>query len=234
MDSTSLRKWITWSMVGVLLLSLVYWFATRGRIPSEVRIATGRPGGEYYSFAAYQGNVIESRNNGVSVSVVDTEGSLDNVEKLIVDGSVEVAILQGGCVDLSGFGETEQPVIIAPLFQDVVHVVVRNGRGISKMSDPAGRRIVIGSSKSGMRQSAEFLLEQYDLIGKFEEAESNYFDALPDDESIDAAIITSGLQNRDLRRILKTGDYSLLPVTDASAMEIADPYFRKFEISRGM
>jgi len=233
MDSASLRKWITWSMVGILLLSVVYWFATRGRIPSEVRIATGRPGGEYFAFGTLLGSILERRNDDVKTSVVDTEGSRNNVEGLMAH-AVELAVLQGGSVDWSGYDESDKPVMIAPLFPDVMHVVVRNNRGITKISDLAGRRIIIGSPKSGMRASAEILLKQYGLTGEFEEADSMYFDALKSDDSIDGAIITSGVQNGDLRDILNTGKFSLLPVTDASAMEITNPYFQEFVIPKGL
>jgi hypothetical protein len=137
-------------------------------------------------------------------------------------------IAQGGAVDLAGLA------VIAPLYPDVMHVVVRNDRGILHLNDLAGRRVILGAGGSGMRQSAEALLRHYGLREQVIEADVAYFAALPDDTSIDAAIITSGVLNPDLRRILGSGRFRLLPVPEADAIELISPYFRTVVIPRGL
>lgn len=221
-------------MAAVFLMSVLFWVGPRDRVPAEIKIATGRKGGQYYAFGLLLAQTLEARDPNLSVEVVATDGSRENVDRLLIDEDVDLAILQGGSVDISGFGDVARPVIVAPLYPDIMHVIVRKGIGITNITNLKGRRVNVGGLKSGMRQSAQFLLQQYDILGDVVEAESNYFDSLPGDQTIDAAIVTSGVRNSDLRRILRTGDYELLPITDASAMEISDPYFREFQIPKGL
>lgn len=222
-------------MVGVLLVSLVYWLGQRDRIPQKIRIATGRENGQYHSFGSRLAEILRDRNPNLLVEIELTEGTGDNVDRLMnPEDPVDFAIVQGGAAELAGVGNFIRPVILAPLYPEVMHVVVREDINVTNIAGLAGRRIIIGGHKSGMRVSANTLLRQYNLLGSFDEAETNYFDALPNDNSIDAAIVTSGVQNSVLKTILESGDFEVLEITDARAMEISDPYFRTYEIPKGL
>ncbi|NJO55892.1 MAG: hypothetical protein HC834_05505, partial [Rhodospirillales bacterium] len=148
--------------------------------------------------------------------------------QLLRDGAADFIIAQGGAFDLQGLG------VVAPLYPDVMHVVVRNDRGITQLADLADRKVILGAAGSGMRQSALSLLDHYGLNGRVQETDASYFSSLPGDDSIDVRIITSGILNRDLRRILRSGQYQLLGIPDAAAIEMADPYFSIFVIPRGL
>jgi len=226
MTSSRLRRWITWTMLAVLVLSLLVWYSTRDHLPSRIRIATGPVGGQYHEFGLLLKSILERRSS-MHVELVPTEGSREN-DHLLTDRKVNFAIIQGGSVDLASHA------VVAPLYYDVLHLVVRKDAGIASLADLAGHRVVLGGQGSGMRHSARGLLSHHGLLDQIEEADASYFAALPGETNIDAAIITSGIQNKDLRRILASGEYKLLPVPDAAAMQMVDPYYTTFIIPSGL
>lgn len=226
LTSRNLRHWITWSMVAVLVLSLIAWYATRDRLPSIVRLATGAPGGQYHEFGLLLKSIVE-KNTSVRVELIPTEGSRQN-NQLLQSGKADLMIVQGGSLGLTNLS------VVAPLYPDVIHVVARTDRSIEQVTDLIGNKVILGSDGSGMRQSAVSLLRHYGIQSQINEADAAYFATLPDDVTIDAAIITSGILNHDLRRILASGHYQLLPVTDADAIAAGDPYFITYTIPRGL
>lgn len=226
MTSGNLRRWITWTMVGVLVLSLGAWYATRDRLPRVLRLATGAGGGLYHEFGS-QLKIIVERRTSMVVELVPTEGSRHN-RQLLSAGEVDAMIAQGGTVDL------DELAVVAPLYADVMHLVVRADSGITEINGLEGRKVILGSEGSGMRHSAATVLGHFGMLDRIQEADAAYFADLPGDTSIDAAIITSGILNRDLRRIMGSGQYRLLPVADADAIAATDPYFRSYTIPRGL
>ncbi|HRX83247.1 MAG TPA: TAXI family TRAP transporter solute-binding subunit, partial [Pirellulaceae bacterium] len=61
-----------------------------------------------------------------------------------------------------------------------------------------------------------------------------YFKHLLDTPALDAAIVTTGIENHDINDVLETNDFKLLPILDTAAVEMRDPYFRRMEIPSGL
>jgi len=61
-----------------------------------------------------------------------------------------------------------------------------------------------------------------------------YFKHLLDTPKLDAAIVTTGIENHDVNEVLKTNEFKLLPLLDTTAVEMRDPYFRRMEIPPGL
>lgn len=152
---------------------------------------------------------------------------MENVA-LLRQGEVQFAILQAGATNMDGL------VSVAPLYPDVVQVVVRRGSGITSVAGLAGRSIAIGPEGSGMRASAATLLNHYRIeLGSLSGSEHYFLDLL-NDPTLEGAIITTGLLNPDLLRLLGTAEFELLPVLDAEALSLHFPYFQPYTIPRGM
>ena len=221
------RMWIAWIMAAVVVVSLVVWFAGRDTLPKRITIATAREDGLYHKFADELRFVIEDSGTGLKVELRPTEGSLENAG-LLRAGTVDLAILQAGAVDMSGLA------VLAPLFHDVVHFVVRRSCGIDSLFELEGHNVSLGPSGSGMRYSAVKILEQHwvdiDKLAKTETA----FPDLQDDAEMCAAIVTSGLANPELDELLSSSEFKLLPVPYAEALAVKQPYFQPFSIPAGM
>lgn len=83
-----------------------------------------------------------------------------------------------------------------------------------------------------MRTTARAILRHYRVEPAPVEPVS-YFGDLLDDGTLDAAIVTTGLLNPDLGRLLATGEYDLIPILDADALSIRHRHFTPVTIPRG-
>ncbi|MCA9120661.1 MAG: TAXI family TRAP transporter solute-binding subunit [Planctomycetaceae bacterium] len=222
----TLGRWLTWSMVAVLVVSVTIWIVRRETVPSKIVIATGEEGGLYFALGADLKASLQRRLRR-EPEVVATAGSIENVD-LLRSGGADLAIVQGGATALDDL------TVITPLYPELVLVIVRKERGIEAMPDLLGRNVTLGREGSGMRASAVSLLARFKI--QPEEFGNNdlYFRQLLDTPGLDAAIVTTGIENRDVNEVLETNQFTLLPVVDASAVEMRDPYFRRMEIPPGL
>jgi TRAP transporter TAXI family solute receptor len=213
-------------MVAVFIVSVIAWEVTRDKLPREIRIATAPQGGLYYKFAQTLGPHIRDQISR-PVVIQETEGSSDNRERLL-DGRAELAILQCGAVPMDGLAA------LAPLYRDVLFVVVRKGRGINEFRDLAARQVAVGLPHSGMRASSMDLLEHYDISRDLPRHVDRYFLDLLDDQSLDAAIVTTGFTNPDLETLLGTGLFDILEIHEADAFCLRHPSHVSVKIPRGL
>ncbi len=221
--TSTLRKLVAAVMLLVLLCSLVGWYFSRDTLPRVIRIATAAEGGLYFRLASLLQPHLEAQT-GCQVKILATRGSVEN-RNLVLTGGADLGIFQTGTMAIAGLGP------VAPLYRDVVHVVVRNQPGISVFGDLAAKNVTVGMAGSGMRISADTILEHYRLLtGRTE----RYFTALDSDPSLDAAIVTTGLLNPDLVQLLAGGDFHLLSVPDREALVINIPHFSLATIPRGL
>lgn len=221
------HNWVAWLMGVVLVVSLLGWFATRVRVPDRIRIATGQQGGLYFNEGEKIVEAIE--DHGRTAENIATSGSVENVEKLLDgDSGVDVAIVQAGAVPLHGLA------IVTPLHRDVLHVLVRqelldgsSGKpAVRSVADLAERNVIIGLPRSGMQASARDVLSHYNVTDQTFWVESHFTELLDDsDKQYAAAIVTTGIENGDLRRVLATGEFALLPL-DSDALA---KHYRHFE-----
>ena len=182
-------------------------------------------GGQYAKFGQVIGKHLEKLTNR-KVELVLTEGSVENREKLI-KGEVHLGLVQNGAVPLDSL------VAVAPLYRSIVHVVARKNRGISSVSDLADKRLILGPARSGHHQNSVAMLEHYGIYPRDEDA--RYFLDLAADPALDAAIVTTGFFNRNLRdSLLASGEYNLIEIDDAEAISVLKPQFSQVTIPRGM
>ncbi|QEG37690.1 TAXI family TRAP transporter solute-binding subunit [Bythopirellula goksoeyrii] len=232
--SRILRKWFAWLMAGVLVASLVTWFFLRDTLPPVIRIGTAMEGGLYFEEGERVADEMRKRTSH-EIQVIPTSGSLDNRARLR-DGEIDVAIVQAGSVSLEGLA------IVTPLHRDVVHLIVRRELlltpdeelHVDSVRDLAGKTIIIGVAGSGIQKSALDVLEHYDLTQRADLREVHFTELLRDVSSeYDAAIVTSGLENEDLRKVLATGEFDLLPL-DAEALNMRFRHFETYEIPKNL
>ena len=112
------------------------------------RIGTGGTGGTYYPVGGMIANAVST--DKINVSAVATNGAVANVNG-IVGGSMESGFSQAdvnawaftGTGIYEGKPKIEELRVIANLFPESVHVVVRKGAGIKSLADLKGKRVSI-------------------------------------------------------------------------------------------
>lgn len=224
-------KWFRNSLL--VMLALVFttvvvrtvWLAVEQRVPREIRIATGKPTGMYHFYAQTLRDVLKAK--GRNIVLVPTEGTIENVE-LIRTRQVDLAMAQSGVISL------HDVAVVAPLVREIVHIVVRKSSGIKQIADLKGKWVVLGQPNSGMRASATQVLQHYRIHLADIRVREDYFGQLLHDPELDAAIVTTGYENRDLQALLETAAFEILPIDDAAALALKNPHFQRFEIPRGL
>lgn len=221
------RTWATLGMTFLLITSLLVWMLQRETVPRQIRIATGSQQGLYFKVGSTIGAALEERI-GSKIDIKRTDGSKDNFQ-LLKAGQVDLAIVQGGSVPI------EEASVITPLFREFVFVVVRKGTNIQSVWELSGRKVCLGQKGSGNRDAAlkvlqHFGIDQNDIAGNNDLP----LEDLLGDSSIEAAIVTAGIEHPLLRKLLSTHQFEILPIRSAVAMELVHPFVRNVEIPRGL
>ncbi len=226
MRTRTVQRIIGWAIFGIFVISVLTWHYTRDVMPGEIRIATAVRGGLYHKLAEALTPHLRKRS-GSYVHLLETEGTGEN-RRLLLDGEAELAVIQSGSVPMDGL------TALAPLYREPILVVCRADAAITDIRDLAGRNVAIGPPGSGMRDSALRLLAHYRIDADGLGRNGSYFLDLLDDDSLEAAIITTGLVNPDLEQLLGSGRFRLIPILDADAFCLRHPSFEEFSVPRGL
>ena len=123
--------------------------------PKKVTFASGGSGGAYYSLAQqYKAALAE---NDVEVDVLETRGSIENLD-LLMTGKADIAFIQGG---LAGPENREALRSLAGMFHEPFWVFVREGVPADDFGDLRTVRLAIGGEGSGTRALAVDLQETW-------------------------------------------------------------------------
>jgi len=129
--------------------------ASRQRMPMVVNLAGRLDGGVYDELSHTMGERI-SKATGAQVNVIASGGSIDNHRRLF-DGEVDLAPMQA--IAMTG----QELCVVAPLFYEAVHVLVRSDSSIQTPEQIAGHRVAVGLEGSGSRLAAERVLDSLGL-----------------------------------------------------------------------
>lgn len=208
------------------------------------RIGTGGTGGTYYPVGGMIANAIST--DKINVSAVATNGSVANVNG-IVGGSMESGFSQAdinawaytGTGLYEGKPKIEELRVIANLYPESVHVVVKKGAGIKSLADLKGKRVSIDEPGSGTIVNARALLAAYGVAEK--DIRPEYLKQVQSaekykDGSLDAYFQTTGYPQGTLSELAATNGFELLPIDGAARDKIMAQYkyFTKDQIPDGV
>jgi TRAP transporter TAXI family solute receptor len=121
----------------------------------KITMATGSESGVYYALGNGLADVWSGRLGIVRPQVVATDGSIDNVTRL-VSNQAEVGFSQADALDeVDGASRLRA---LARMHDDYLQVIVRNDLPVTKLSELSGRRVSIGATGSGVEIIANKLL----------------------------------------------------------------------------
>ena len=134
-----------------------------------LNIVTGGTGAVYIIYGAGLADLLKRKLN-VDASAQSTTASVDNM-KLLRDGKADVAFTLADtafdAVNGSGsFAAPEKKVdakVLAVLYSNLTHLVVKEGSGINTVNDLRGKDVSVGSPGSGTEIIANRTLEAYGL-----------------------------------------------------------------------
>jgi len=206
-------------------------------------IGTAGTGGLYYPIGGAFASRMTARDSGRTYTAEVTGGSVENIHR-VINGEMDLGFAIGTTVFEAYNGgqdfDTAQTRlrVVAPLYANLTHVLVRDGAGISGIADFRGRRVSVGAAGSGTEQVAQQLLEAYGLdYASVDERFLSFTEsaAALADGAIDAAILSVGYPASAVLEAATTGRVRLLPIDASHVRLLADlhSYYSESAIPAG-
>ena len=199
--------------------------------PDSLRIATGGSGGAYHAFARELAR--EFAAEGITLEVIETAGSVDNLARLR-EREVDIAFVQSGLADAAEYPRFEG---LASLYFEPLWVFSTREPRPARIADLKGLRVAAGPDGSGTRRVALQLLESNGIA-------ADELTLLPDtaraaaeallEGSIDAAMTISSADATMVRTLLGAEGVTLMNFTRAEAYARRYPFFTNLTLPAGV
>lgn len=150
MNSDKLKVFVPALLLMAVGFLLAYQFVDPAP-PSKLTFSAGSKEGMYYAYAKrYQAYL---QQQGVQVEVLESAGSLENVQRLQTGGA-DVAFVQSGITA----PDDQRIESLGSMYYEPLWVFIRKGEQVTTLNALAGKIIAIGVEGSGTRVLAQQLL----------------------------------------------------------------------------
>ncbi len=201
------------------------------------RIGTGGTAGTYYPVGGMIANAV-SQPGKIIATAQATNGSVANVNG-ILGGAMESGLSQADVAtwaySATGVWEGKPKAsdlrLIANLYPESVHIVVRKGSGIKSVSDLRGKRVALDEPGSGTLVNARLILGAYGIREadiKADYIKPNQAGDKLKDGALDAFFFTGGSPAGAISELASSGaGIELLPIDgpQAEGLRMASPFF---------
>ncbi len=201
------------------------------------RIGTGGTAGTYYPIGGMIANAV-SQPGKIIVTAQASNGSLANVNG-IAGGAMDSGFSQS---DVATWAQTGKGLfegkpsiaelrLIANLYPETIHVVVKKGSGIKSIAELKGKRVALDEPGSGTLVNARLVLAAYGLKEsdiKPEYIKPNQASDKMKDGALDAFFFVGGAPAGAIAELASSGaGIELLPITGAQAdtLRRGNPFF---------
>lgn len=234
----SVKKWAA-------ALAAVFAFAGAAQAQQFFRIGTGGTAGTYYPVGGMIANAV-SQPGKIVATAQASNGSLANVNA-IAGGSMEAGLSQADVATwaFTGTGAFEgKPKVgdlrmIANLYPESIHLVVKKGSGIKSVADLKGKRVALDEPGSGTLINARMVLNAYGVKEsdiKPEYIKPNQAGDKLKDGALDAFFFVGGAPAGAIAELASGGTgIELVPLAGApaEALRKSNPYFAVDNIPAG-
>lgn len=228
--SNQFKRLLAVAAAGLLL-------STAAQAQQFFRIGTGGTAGTYYPVGGMIANAV-SQPGKIIVTAAASNGSLANVNG-IIGGSLESGFSQSDVATwgYTGTGTFEGKAkltglrMIANLYPESVHVVVKKGSGIKSIADLKGKRVALDEPGSGTLINARIILAAYGVKEadiKAEYIKPNQAGDKLKDGALDAFFFVGGAPAGAIAELASGGaGIELLPIDgpQAEGLRMASPFF---------
>jgi TRAP transporter TAXI family solute receptor len=215
--------------------------AGEGSRVAFLSIGTGGTGGIYYPLGGAIASILSAGDSSRQYTAEVTGGSVENIARIAL-GQIDLGFAIGTSARAAYDGDDTVAVadlrIVAPLYPNVAHVLVRDSAGIASVGDVRGRSVSVGSAGSGTEQFARHLLGAYGL--DYEAIDERFLSfsessAALRDGAVDAAIFSVGYPAAAVLEATTNAAVRLLPVEreDAERLRAGFPFYRVATIPAG-
>ncbi|MES2999665.1 MAG: TAXI family TRAP transporter solute-binding subunit [Pseudomonadota bacterium] len=231
-------------LLGALVAATAFTHAANAQ--QFFRIGTGGTAGTYYPVGGMIANAVSQPGKLVATAQA-SNGSLANVTA-VAGGALEAGMTQSDVATwaYTGTGAFEgKPKIadlrmIANLYPESIHLVVKKGSGIKSVADLKGKRVALDEPGSGTLINARMVLAAYGVKEtdiKPEYIKPNQAGDKMRDGALDAFFFVGGAPAGAITELASSGTgIELVALTgpQADGLRKANPYFAVDNIAAGM
>ncbi len=219
-------------IVAAMLLIGAAIYLIRPAPPGVIRLATGVEGGGYDGFGQQYKRILE--REGITVELVRTNGSVDNLELLSgEEATVDVGFVQGGLANPEAY---PQLLSLGGIFPEPVWMVHRKGFDVDSLEAFDGVRASVGPEGSGTEALARDVLTAYGVWDRIERVGLNGSGAVEAlrDGKIDFFITVSAGYISEMAGLLAEGDVEVLSFRRAEAFQKRFPFMIEVGLPEGV
>ncbi|MDX8396686.1 MAG: TAXI family TRAP transporter solute-binding subunit [Mariprofundaceae bacterium] len=200
---------------------------------SNLRFSAGQKDGAYYAYAKRYQSLL--KNSGINVEILESSGSLENIERLQQD-SADIAFVQSGTTPQQNQADLAS---LGSMYHEPLWIFVRPDLNIHYISDLKGKKIAIGLKGSGTQLLARQLLSDNGVnesnsrlisISSANASKAILQKAL----SFDAIFIVSSAQNTSIKTLQSSSKLKLLNMPRAEAYTRIHPYLSPLSMPQGV
>ena len=228
--------------VSFALITLAAACSGEGR-RAFMSIGTGGTGGVYYPLGGALASRMTLADSGRQYTAEVSGGSVENVNRVLagqVDLGFALSVTVYEAYHGAGEGERGRRLrVVAPMYANLIHVLVRDGAQIGSLAGLRGKRVSVGSAGSGTEQTSRQILESQGLT--YEDIQEEYLSfsesaAALKDGALDAAVISVGYPAAAVLEGTTAGGVGLLELSEAEVAEIVRrfPYYDAALIPSGV
>jgi TRAP transporter TAXI family solute receptor len=220
----------------ILIAFASFWLASHFAEPAPPRriaIATADPTGNYYATGKKYAELLDKA--GITLDVLPTAGSPDNVKRLLdPNAGVQVALLQGGTTN-----SKESPGIMSlgRLYLEPTWIFYRGETAVDRLVDIKGKRVIVGAEGSGTRTLALKLLEANGITADNTTLLTLSGTAAGEALSANAADVgffTSSASAPLVQKLLRMPDLKIMSLANAEAYTRNFPYLSRIVLPKGV
>jgi len=221
------------ALLFVVMIGLIVWLADPAP-PRTITISAGPQDSSLLDTAERYKKILA--RNGVTLNVLHSDGSVQNLQRLMDPKShVDLALVQGGVSDAAARASL---ISLGSVFY-VPLVVFYRGKGMTQLSDLEGKKIAIGREGSGTRRLSLNLLEANGIApgGVTQLVPLDGMDAAKQlvAGNVDAALLNGDSTTRGLMlRLLGIPGISVMDFAEASAYTRLFPYLDEIDLPPGV
>ena len=209
--------------------------------PKRVVLATGPAQSAYDEFGKRYADAL--RRYGITVELLPTEGSSDNLE-LLRTGQADLGFVQGGSADI-GYDDEESIVSLGSLFVEPLWLFYREDAAqrlkksptIANLSELQGGRVNVGTPGSGVPRLFNTLLDVNRIdhgAMRLSELEQTPATVAFLDGELDALVFASAPESLMVQMLLQTPGVRLMDFTQNEAYSRRFAYLTPVVMPQGM
>ncbi len=197
--------------------------------PRELTIGSGSPGGFYDRLGGDYKAALEK--SGLSVNLVPSEGSIQNLERL-QSGEVDIAFIQGGVLPDAGIEGIQS---LASVALEPLWIFTRTPEPVTRLAELAGKRVAIGAQGSGTRRLSLTLFRTAGLDGAvtFDESSGDAAVSALLQGAVDAVFFVTSPQTSTVQALLGEDAISLARLDRSAGLTQVFPYLSAIVVPEG-